>query len=664
LGRTPYGAWLLAGAFCLLALLMLISFSSGNRTNNKVMSSGLAIVAFTIIAAAATSWSNSFQWSLPAPFYLGLAPFSVSVDRLSCFFLLLLGISAASVAAFSPGYLNHLKSTIHGGIYWTCLSTFVAAMALVLTAANGIAFLVFWELMSLSSVALVASDHAKHRTQRAAFIYLGATRIATLLLTAGFIWMHALTNSWDFSSWLFTDKTTLGPALLIFLGFCIKSGFWPFHHWLPYAHPEAPAPVSALMSGVMVKVALYGIIRLLIAGQCTFPIVGFLGLLLSTVSAGWGVLFALMERDLKRMLAYSTVENVGLIGMGLSLCIICRHTEGLLLVAAMALIGAMLHCLNHGVFKSLLFLGAGAVDASVHSRDMNILGGLAKRMPWTMATFFVGSIAICAMPPLNGFGSKWILYQSLLQWSYNSESPTLRALALLLVGALSFVGALSLACFTKAIGITFLGKPRSEAAAHARECTPAMRLSLSALSALCLIFGLALAEMVIALQPFTEQLGFIGTRVVQLLLPPQIMLLFATVTGIALGLGLHWLALSKDRPAIRSYNTWDCGYGPLTARTEETASSFSRPIALIFKPLLQYRFATQIEGKDRRHFPEEVVVETYFVPLIETYVYRPALAVFGAISRLLVNLQTGSIHVHLLYVFVTLLLLILIGTTL
>src|SRR5262249_10169786 len=159
-----------------------------------------------------------------------------------------------------------------------------------------------------SSVALVASDHAKHRTQRAAFIYLGATRIATLLLTAGFVWMHAITTSWDFSAWLFTSNDTLGPALLIFLGLCIKTGLWPFHHWLPYAHPEAPAPVSAMMSGVMVKVALYSIVRLLIVGHCAFPLVGYLGLFLSTVSAGWGVLFALMERDLKRMLAYSTVE--------------------------------------------------------------------------------------------------------------------------------------------------------------------------------------------------------------------------------------------------------------------------------------------------------------------------------------------------------------------
>jgi hydrogenase-4 component B len=252
----------------------------------------------------------------------------------------------------------------------------------------------------------------------------------------------------------------------------------------------------------------------------------------------------------------------------------------------------------------------------------------------------------------------------LLQWSVHAGSPALRGLAMLTIGLLAFVGALSLATFTKAIGITFLGKPRSLAAEHAHDCKPGMAWGQGILAVLCGITGLAVAPMTLAMEPFSRTLPVSNPMAIaSLLLPPQLLLLFATLVAVFLGLSLYMSALQRPEPAIKIYNTWDCGYGPLPARTEETASSFSRPIALIFSCLLQYRVNSQISGRDRRHFPESIEVESFMAPIIENRIYRPSVQFLQATSKLLVNLQTGSLHVHLLYVVVTLLLLVLVGTT-
>jgi hydrogenase-4 component B len=365
-----------------------------------------------------------------------------------------------------------------------------------------------------------------------------------------------------------------------------------------------------------------------------------------------------MEHDLKRLLAYSTVENVGLIIAGVGVALLCKCTAHPL-IAAFALAGALFHVVNHGLFKTLLFLGAGAVDIQAHTRDLGFLGGLAKNMPWTMTCFLVGSVAICALPPLNGFGSKWMLYQAFFQLSFQADSVIDRSCALAFVGLLSVVGALSLATFAKAVGIGFLGRSRSEAAARAKECSPGMVLAQIGLSASCILLGLLVPQSLHQLRPIcTDGLQY-PIDPYRLFTIPQLHLF---VIGFFSFLLVY--AFIFGRSGLREYVTWDCGYGDLPTRAEETGSSFSQPIGRIFGPLLQYRMITEIKGRDRRHFPEWIRVEVHMLPFLENFIYRPSISALQWLAKALVKMQTASIHVHLLYVFMTMLLLVCIGISL
>jgi hydrogenase-4 component B len=367
-----------------------------------------------------------------------------------------------------------------------------------------------------------------------------------------------------------------------------------------------------------------------------------------------------MQHDLKRLLAYSTVENVGLIVSGIGLAMLGRLT-GQLYLTELALAAALLHTVNHGCFKGLLFLGAGAVDSSAHTRDLGFLGGLAKSMPWTMAMFFIGSASIAALPPFNGFTSKWLFYQSFLNLAMSNvegENQLLhRAIGLVIIGIFSLIGALSLACFTKAFGIAFLGRSRSDQAAKAHECSEGMATAQVLLALSCLALAVTAPTTIFLFQPVLRLLiGPVYTAGPIFTLPMTTIFLvgFATTLGI-------FALFQRLRSTTHQYNTWDCGYGPLPARAEETGTSFSHPIGRIFGPLLQYRTNYQIEGSNRRLFPERINVDVYMFPLLEGFIYRPSIAAIEKLSGALVKVQTASIHIHLLYVFVAMLVLVCVG---
>jgi hydrogenase-4 component B len=634
---------------------VLIALPPRTGAGHKFFASLLAIGALFLIASLVLAWPNGFDRVAPPPIFLGMAPVEIKVDVLTTPFLLILALLAFAVALFSPGYLHHLKDRVNTRLYWCCTTLFVFSMAQVITSANGLTFLVFWEMMSLSSVALVTAEPVRHRAQRAALIYLGATRIATALIAGSFIWLSSANHSWRFADWDM-GVHSYAPAFLLFLGLCIKAGIWPFHIWLPYAHPEAPAPVSALMSGVMVKVAIYAMLRFFLFLPTYSPALAYTAIALGVISGVWGILFALVEHDLKRLLAYSTVENVGLILSGIGLAMLGR-LSGQIYLTELALAGALLHCVNHGCFKGLLFLGAGSVDASAHTRDLGFLGGLAKKMPWTMALFFIGSASIAALPPFNGFASKWLLYQSFLTLSFSSDQILQRSMGLIVIGIFSLIGALSLACFTKAFGIAFLGRSRSDQAEKARECSEGMKHAQVLLAASCLTLAFLAPVTVVWLQPVLRLLlGPIYTAGPIFSIPMPTLFLLGCATSLLIFSLFHFL-----RTSVRNYNTWDCGYGPLPARAEETGTSFSHPIGRIFGPLLQYRTITQIEGRDRRHFPERINVEVYMFPALEAILYKPSIAAMQKLSGALVKMQTASIHIHLLYVFVAMLVLVCVG---
>ena len=643
------GLWT-AGAVLALCL--------GRKAASILYSVLLFAGSVSLVVASAAGAGGDVLLQGPEPIYFAVAPLVNRVDSLACLFLGLLGAVGAGAAAFSPGYLAHLKDRINTGSYWACLFLFMLAMAEVVLSANAVTFLVFWEVMSLSSVALVAADQANKKAPQAALIYLGATRIATALLAGGFLWLHALTGSWTFGDWRLSREPYLGASVLVFLGLMIKAGVWPFHLWLPYAHPAAPTPVSALMSGVMIKIAIYALVRLLVLGEAVSGPFLYVVLVMGTVSAFWGVLFALTQRDLKRLLAYSSIENVGLILMGIAVCLYCKGT-GLPEVAAIALAAALFHCINHGLFKSALFLGAGSVDAGAGTRDLEQLGGLAGRMRFTTACFLVASAALCALPPFNGFASKWLLYQSLFRLASLPGSPVTHALALACIGVLSLVGGLAVACFTRAVGIGFLGRPRVHFVERAHEGSAGMVGSQLFLASTCLVLGIAAGPALKAFQPVCAALAQVPIDVSSAFTVP------VTVTFVLLlAFVLAAVLLVLGPAAKRKYKTWECGYGELSSRAQATAQSFAQPIEHIFSPVLQYTTMLKITGKDRRHFPEHVKVESSFVSLLESRIYLPAINAIEWASKRLAAIQAGSIHLYLLYMLVTLILLVSAGAKL
>lgn len=595
----------------------------------------------------------------PAPWFLAIASFQFIVDPLSRWFLGIIGAVGIAAAIFSPGYLHHLRKRVGLGFVWSALALLMISMSLVVISANALVFLVAWELMALSSFALVASNHEQRSVQHAALVYLGATRTGTAFLMAGFLWTHYLTGSWDFSTWHLSGGSALGPALLIFVGLAVKAGCWPFHLWLPIAHPAAPAPVSAVMSGVMIKTAIYAMVRFLVMDHFDCPVLGPIVLILGAISAFWGVLFALLQHDLKRLLAYHSVENIGIILMGLGLSMIGNHLH-LLLLAQLGLAAALFHTLNHALFKSLLFLGAGVVDARAHTRDIEHLGGLIHKMPWTAGSFIIGSAAICALPPLNGFASEWLLYKGFFGLAQHGMGVGGRLCGLLLMGWLALIGALALACFVKAVGVVFLGLPRSEQAERAREGTRGMIIAQVFLSIICAGLGIAASFVLIPLGRVVESVQGNPSVLEKAWTLPIPMLVIALV--FTLGALIIWMSiLSRSKPA-RRFITWECGFGDLGPRMQYTASSFVQPIARMFRAVNHYAVQVDVHGPGRKDFPDAVSVESDYEPYLQTRVYTPALKLIqNTAGTFLARLQAGSIHQYLFYMMIALGLLLFLG---
>ncbi|RPH33984.1 hydrogenase 4 subunit B, partial [bacterium] len=429
------------------------------------------------------------------PHVLPLGELSLHLDSLSAFFLLVISIVGTFVSLYSPGYAAHTAGAGRTGILVFLYNLFLLMMAGVVIAGDAILFLILWEVMSLTTFFLIVFDKKSSASRRAGFLYVIMTHGGTAFLVVMFLLLFASTGSFSFSTLQGAGATIPEPVkTIIFLcalvGFGTKAGIIPLHIWLPEAHPAAPSNVSALMSGVMIKTGIYGMVRVFF---------GFLGpgaewwgilvLVLAVTSSVLGVLYALMEHDLKRLLAFHSIENIGIILMGIGAAMLFS-ASGNHPLAALALLAGLYHVLNHAVFKGLLFLGAGSVVNATGTRNMEKLGGLVRRLPATAALFLVGSIAISALPPLNGFVSEWLTFQALLQ-GFTIASLAVKIAIPLTVALLALTGALAAACFVKAFGITFLGLPRSEAASAAHEPGKLMLGAMGGLAFLCFLLGIA-----------------------------------------------------------------------------------------------------------------------------------------------------------------------------
>ena len=645
---------------------------NGRHLASRTLAFGSAAIAslFGMACALDVILGGSFTLSL---FSTRFGTFSFYVDGLSAFFVLMISLLSLVVSIYSFGYVKQYEGEYSIGLMGFLYNMFILSMALVVTARNAVLFLILWEAMSLLSYALVVYESRNKDAVKSGFIYIVMTHAGTAFIMLSFLLLANFTGSFDFGSFVGAGAAMpymLKSAvfLMLLIGFGTKAGIIPLHIWLPYAHPAAPSNISALMSGVMVKTAIYMLIR------CYFDFLGvtdtwwgLLILLVASISAILGVLYALMETDIKRLLAYSTVENVGIILIALGVAMVFE-SYGLKDFAALALIAALFHALNHALFKGLLFMGAGAVLRATRTRNIELLGGLVKRMPLTGAFFFVGALAISAIPPLNGFVSEWLIFQSLLLSSSFPEMAV-KILIPVTVGMLALTGALAAACFVRAFGITFLATPRTEQAEHAKEAPRSMLAGMGIAAVLCVLGGVLSIFIVPLIDKVTAPIigASVASKLVYgLVLSPTIQS-FSSVSPLVLAalllviLPFTYIAsrLYGGRQRTRVSDTWDCGT-PLNAKTEYTGTAFSKPIAMIFSSIYRPRKIQNTTFTSSPYIKKDMTYSDEIEPVYEKYLYDPVTRIAMSIAKRAGAIQTGSIQLYLTYIFVTLVLLLVI----
>jgi hydrogenase-4 component B len=642
---------------------------------------------------AGDTWS--LTWSAAVP----LGGLELAMDRLAGFFVALVGLATVGVSVYAIGYAGDEPD---GGLPYL---GFVASMAVVPLAANVMTFAIAWELMALTSYLLVvqgaerastsvggdASPHGTDATPtpgalpsrshavddgreaaRAGWAYAVMAHAGLACLLAGMLLLQTWTGSPRFADWRQAELTPLARDVvfvLLAIGFASKAGLIPLHVWLPLAHPAAPSHVSALMSGVMIKLGVYGLFRVAIDWVGPAPAWWGVALLIAgTVSAVVGVLYALVEHDIKRLLAFHSIENIGIILIGLGAGMLFQQS-GLGALAVLGCAAALYHTANHAAFKALLFLGAGAVVRATGTRNIEEMGGLAKRMPWTAAAFLLGAAAISALPPLNGFVSEWLTFQALLQ-SLQIPHAGIGLVFVAGMAGLALTGGLAMACFVKAFGITFLALPRSEAAARAVEAPRSMRAGMAFFGLACVALGLGPTVVVPRLAAVASELT--GEEVVlwfgdwlRLDVPGD----FASLSTLAIAAALvgaavaplvvlHVLGLRRGR----TYETWGCGRLLQTARMEYTATAFASPFRRIFDFL--YRPAHRLDvatHPDSRFFVDAVHYVHETRSLTEDWLYRPVARALHRMTARVRVIQSGSTNVYLAYILAALVLVLVFG---
>ena len=657
----------LYGVAVLLALAPIAVVLAASPRANNVIYGACLVVALVLCVVGVISLLGRTSSSVTLPLGLPWLGAHFRIDALAAFFMIVVNLGGAAASLFAIGYGQHEQAPERVLPFYPA---YLAGMNLVVLSDDAFSFLVSWEFMSLSSWALVIAHHWERENLRAGYIYLLMASFGTLALLLGFGLLAGANGNYAFDAIRASHPSAALAALVLILaliGAGSKAGIVPLHAWLPLAHPAAPSHVSALMSGVMTKVAVYGFIRI------AFDLLGapewwwsMLVLAAGGITAVMGVLYALMQHDLKRLLAYHTVENIGIIYIGLGLALAFK-AHGMAVAAALALTAGLLHVFNHSIFKSLLFFGAGAVLNSTGERDMEHLGGLIHRMPQTAFVFLVGCVAISALPPLNGFVSEWLTFQAILlspqlpSWGLKFLVPAVGAL-------LALSAALAAACFVKAFGVSFLGRPRTPAAATAHETDSNSLAAMFFLAALCLVAGVLPGIFIDALAPVTNAL--VGTSMPHqtgldwLTIVPiaesrssyngLLVFIFVTVSGSIAALAIHRLASDK----LRRGPAWDCGYPDPSPVTQYTASSFAQPIRRVYgTTVFRAREIGEMPAPGATA-PARLTVELH--DLIWDYGYAPIAAFVGGAADRLNVLQFLTIRRYLTLVFAALVLLLLV----
>jgi hydrogenase-4 component B len=625
------------------ALIAGVFAANGNRTLRQgifwtLFCANLAILVFSLSIAVS---GDTVQLSLYR--LTDFLQLSFVVDRLAALFMVIISFVSAAVSLYSINYTEHHGTNSSKNFSVVMISLFMMAMYLVVASENAFSFLFFWELMSLTSFFLVLFDREKTETGKSALFYFVMTQMSTTFLMIGFLVLYSVSGSLQIKPVTgITDLFKAGAFLSLFIGFSIKAGVIPFHKWLPYAHSASPSNASALMSGVMIKVAIYGMVRYLLFVLSPDLWWGVTILVFGVISALLGVIYALKEHDIKKLLAYHSIENIGIILMGIGLYIVFI-SYGFSDLALLALIGALFHTLNHALFKSLLFLSGGSVVDVTGTRNIEEMGGLIKTMPYTGILFLVGSVSIAALPPFNGFVSELMIFQAFLQ-SFVIDNPFLKVLLFTGLSLFALTSALAAACFVKAFGVIFLATSRSKTAREAREVSWLMIAGPALIAIACILLG------IFSYQVF-RQLGFT--------LPiPNLMIIGLSLLFVLLVVWL-FIKLVANRKS-RIDETWGCGIISQNSSMEYTASGFSEPILTIFRPVYRTRKTSDRTFHDNaKSIFKDGIAAIHTFKFFEERIYLPVVRVVQRISNFISNLHDVDLDTYILYSFIAIVILIL-----
>ncbi len=646
---TPFliclGLWTLGGVVGLCGGKRILPVSASAAVAGSVL--GLLTAAKVLATGDGVAFHAG--WQMP------YGEFHLALDPLSAVFLVPILVLCALAAVYGVGYLKDRDSRqIGGAVFFFHL--LVVSMCVVVTAKNAILFLLVWEIMALVSFFLVMLDSRRVEVRRAGWIYLASAHIGTAFLLVLFAWMGYTAGNFDFDAWQNLSQIGTRTAsvwfILALIGFGTKAGFWPFHVWLPEAHPAVPSHVSAVMSGVMIKTGIYGLIRVVALLGPPPAWWGMTLLCIGLISGILGVLFALAQHDIKRLLAYHSVENIGIIALGMGGGLL-GMSYGMEEAALFGWAGALLHVINHALFKGLLFMGAGSVQHATGSRDIEKLGGLLKKMPVTGSTFLIGSAAISGLPPLNGFVSEFLIYVCYFKLALGGPLFTGAAAAFAIAG-LALIGGLAAACFTKVFGVVFLGEPRTDVSSHASPFSLTTPMAL--LAASCILIGVFPSAAVRGLT--VEALKAIGLGLspadVGLLSLTSILTRLNLCIGILIAL-LIFITLIRawiiSRRRISQTVTWDCGYSAPTSRMQYTAGSFVQHFIDLFHLFLQPRERRQ---NPIGYFPKKASYESHSADLATRRIFEPLFEWIQDLAEKIQWIQQGRVQTYLLYIFVTL----------
>lgn len=643
----------------------LAAIFAGEKAKALVFFVFAAAAQFFVLPPVFGTLLNGGRLVLPIYFSAPVGTAYLRLDPLSALFASVTSVGALLTSIYSIGYMKMYRGERAAlSSYFFFAGMMSASMLLVEVAQNAILFLIVWEIMSTSSFFLVAFENRNDEVRKASLYYFIAMQAGVAFLIAAFAWASAASGSLDFSSFAAVlgkhDSVSMLLFVLFFVGFGTKAGIVPMHTWLPRAHPAAPTGVSALMSGVMIKTGIYGILRILLLLGIPDYKLAYGVLIVSVITGVFGVMNAVAQHDIKKLLAYSSIENIGIIGVGIGVGMLGLVHDNPL-IAMLGFFGALLHVLNHFTFKSVLFYGSGVVYSQTHTRNMDNLGGLSKYLPLTSLMFLIASLAITGLPLFNGFISELAIYVGLAR-SLSAGSIAMVVAALFGFSGLAFIGAMALLCFTKAYGICFLGLPRTRYHVGPNEKERTLLVPMGILAVVIVGIGLfpwltidllknVVMEFVPALTPgqfvpMTEILRTISAAL-------------AALTGLAaFFFGLRTFLLRKRK--VSEYKTWDCGYQAGSSRLQYTSSSFAQPFLHLVAELVPQKIHVE---KQPVLFPEEASLESHTQDLSERFIFRPSIGILNKFLNLFSWIQSGRMQQYIMYglVFLVFLLIWILG---